>query len=80
MAIKLYNPRHLLRHGSVAMMNDAAAGHTVLLRPGLLTGGVRTEQTGNAVHFGPARGKVFKLVECTDEEIAALELEYKAQE
>lgn len=80
MTVKIYNPRHLLRKGSAEMMNDAARGDIVLLRNGLLSSGVRTEHTGNAVNFTDSRGKVFRLVECTEDEVKEYEKLFAAQE
>lgn len=76
--IKIYNPRHFLRHGASQPMNDAADGHIVILRVGEVapTGQpvLRNKKTGNAgPQFDPVRDKVFKLVECDEKEIARLE-------
>lgn len=76
--IKIYNPRWFLRKGSAQPMTEAAEGHTVLLRVGEVapTGDpvIVNPNSGNAgPQFDAVRGKVFKLVECTPQEIARLE-------
>lgn len=75
--LKIYNPRHFLRHGASQPMIDAAEGHIVLLRVGEVapTGKpvLINKKTGNAgVQFDPVRDKLFKLVECDEKEIARL--------
>jgi hypothetical protein len=75
MSIKLYNPRSLLRGAAKAMLTDAAdPKNVVLFRAG------STEVRGQKVVLGShghaentygadLMSRVFKLVECTPEEI-----------
>lgn len=66
------------------MMVDAADGHTVILRVGEVapTGEpvITNPKTGNAgPQFDPVRDKVFKLVECSEAEIARLSKRLRVQ-
>lgn len=73
--IKIFNPRHFLRHGFSDPMVAVADGHTVLIRCGEVAPAgepvVTNPRTGNAgPQFDGVRDKVFKLVECTPAEVA----------
>ncbi len=84
MSIKIYNPRHLLRKGSAAMMNDVIDGHIVILRCGEVEPQgapvLINPKTGNAgPQFDKVRGKVFKLVEVTEPELTRLQRKLRLQ-
>lgn len=76
--IRIYNPRHFLRHGASQPMREASEGHIVLIRVGeVAPKGVpvlHNPKSGNAgKQFNKVRNKLYKLVEVDDKEYARLE-------
>lgn len=75
--IKIYNPRILLRKGSLEFMSDAADGHIVLLRLGDVTGDnptiAPTRNITSRPEWQKLRNRVFRLVEVSAEDIATLQ-------
>lgn len=82
--LKIYNPRHFLRHGASQPMQDATDGHVVLLRVGEVAPEGKpvliNPKSGNAgPQFDGVRDKVFKLVEVPPAELERLEATLRRQ-
>lgn len=82
--IQIFNPRLMMRGGVSHMMEDAANGHTVILRVGeIAPAGVPLLVNPNAFsagkQFDASREKVFKLVEVSPTELKRLEKQLAQQ-
>lgn len=73
----IFNPRKLLREGSLEMMLLAHAGELVLLRVGDVTGEKPTilpeRNITSREEWQPVRDRVFRLVELSAEDVAILQ-------
>lgn len=84
MTIQLFNPRLMMRGGVSKMMNDAATGHTVILRVGEIAPAgvpllVNPNTRSAGAQFDASRDKVFKLVEVSPTELKRLEKQLAQQ-
>lgn len=75
--IVIFNPRKLLREGSLEMMKAAHSGEVVLLRLGDVTGKNTTilpeRNITSREEWQPLRDRVFRLVELSPEDISILQ-------
>lgn len=80
MAVKIHSPNTLVRGGITEAMADVVDGHSVVLRVGAVTDGVRgTRIQGRTKPPAKVIGRVFALIELNSEQIAELEKKHSEQ-